>query len=188
MIAVNAISNVYELLDRYDPEENQLITEDEMDEVLREKYNLTLSPGQLEKLIQSIEPDGDGQLNEHEFYLMLLIADENRSGKITLQDLIKAGDVIAEQSKPISAYDKIFQIFDVNKNGLLSYQAMGGLFRLGFNIDLSKDELNKMIAKIDKNKSGSIEQAEFNDFLNKLAEKNGGKISPEQLEDILHND
>lgn len=83
-------SEVEEIFNDIDSNDDNLISVEEMDEALQEAYDINLPKDTLQKIFSKFDGNNDGQLNLEEFDSLLLLIDEKDDGKISDEDLIKA--------------------------------------------------------------------------------------------------
>lgn len=86
---------------------------------------------------------------------------------------------MAEKLTPeqIDQCKRLFDIFDINKDGTISAKELGKVLR-SLNLNPSQSDLENMIKKTDQTGTGRIE---FNDFLKLYAEKIKETISKEDV-------
>lgn len=185
-VAVNAISNADEMFNDFDLNKDDLITAEEMSQVLGDKFNLKLSADEVSNVMKSIDADDDGKINKSEFVVLLKIADADRDDKISGDELSAAVKVIAAESKPIADYMKIFKAFDGNNDGKMDYKEMSKMVKKGFRMKkATPTQLKKLFQAADTHKDDVIDAAEFTEFLSKIDTNKDGQIRVPEIRAYL---
>merc|ERR1719482_1039959 len=145
---------------KFDTSGDGSLQQDELLELFK-SLGMHVKPYQLEMIIKEFDADGSGEIDCDEFMAMMI----KLLNKKVRADLIDYKSYLTEDN--IEMFRKTFNKWDEDESGALGKAEISEMFRsLGLN--LSSEQLDSIIAEVDKDKSGEIEFDEFCCMMAKL--------------------
>jgi len=132
---------------RLDSDGSGKLSSDELAVLLRD-FGVKPSKAELDRLLGEVDVDGDDELGWDEFLVLMekLGKDRNIEAQFT--------------EARLQEYREMFAMFDVDGDGTVTPSELGIILRkLGLN--LSPNELARMVASVDADNSGAVEWKEF---------------------------
>lgn len=167
----DAISKIEQAFYKIDLDKNGLLSPNEL-AVVSKTLDLNWDEKMCEEIIADIDLDGTGQLNMFDFsHVLANAAQKNPTG--TVNDIMK--DALQSQARTrklkaqmranslkqkLKAMTNKFKALDENNDGKLDLNEFATAVK-DFGLDWSDKEIKECLEKIDADKNGTIERAEF---------------------------